>query len=75
MKFPLTMTRIDPVLLLLFLGMLVFTGLLLLISKWSPNDGQTFQVISGLLTAFSGAFFLRIKPKTEDKTPPEPPGQ
>ena len=43
-------------------GIAFFTILLVAISKWSPNDGQTFQVVSGLLTGFSGAFFARMKP-------------
>jgi cytochrome c biogenesis protein CcdA len=58
--------RIEPVVLLLFVGMLVFTGILLFVEKFYPNDGQMFQVIAGLLTAFSGAFFMRVKPKAAD---------
>ena len=40
------------------------------LSALAPNDGQTFQVISGLLTGFAGAFFMRIKApdKSTDKS-------
>ena len=55
---------------LLFIGILFFTILLITMSKWSPTDGQTFQVISGLLTAFSGAFFARINPQSRVAPPP-----
>jgi hypothetical protein len=53
----------------LLLGCVVFFAMVLVaISKWSPNDGQTFQVISGLVTGFAGAFLMRIKP-AEKKLP------
>ena len=55
----------DPVLLLLFAGMVLFTAMLIIVDKAFPNDGQTFQVISGLLTGFSGAFFGRLVPQKE----------
>ena len=76
-------SRLEPVVVLLFIGMLVFTGILLYVQKFFPNDGQTFQVIAGLLSAFSGAFFMRVKPRgtngdatppaTNGAPPPEPP--
>lgn len=53
---------IEPIVFLLFGGIIFFTLLLVAISKWSPNDGQTFQVVSGLLTGFAGAFMMRVKP-------------
>ncbi len=56
--------KIDPVLLLLFSGVLAFTGLLIWVAKAFPNDGQTFQVISGLLTGFAGSFFTRLNPRS-----------
>lgn len=55
-------SHVDPIMWLLFAGIVFFTLLLVAISKWSPNDGQTFQVLSGLLTGFAGAFFGRMKP-------------
>ena len=53
---------LDAVDKLLFCGIIFFTFMLIAISKWSPNDGQTFQVVSGLLTGFGAAFFARMKP-------------
>ena len=49
---------------LLFVGIVFFTIVMVGISKWSPNDGQTFQVLSGLLTGFGAAFFARMKPSS-----------
>ena len=65
---PVKVETIDK---LLLAAVLFFTLLLVAISKWSPNDGQTFQVISGLLTGFAGAFFARLKTTADKKTPPE----
>ena len=61
---------IDAVDKLLFLGIVFFTFVLLAIARFQPNDGQTFQIIGGLLTGFSGAFFARMKPKADTPTPP-----
>lgn len=65
------MKRIDPVLLLLMFGLIFFTGILIFVEHFFPSDGQVFQVVSGVLTAFSGAFFMRVKPQTpqEEKSP------
>lgn len=54
--------RIDPILWLLFLGIVFFSGMLLYVEHTFPSDGQLFVVVSGLLTSFSGAFFMRVKP-------------
>ncbi len=39
------------------------------------SDGQTFQIIAGLVTGFSGALLMRVKPKnaTDDPSIPLPP--
>jgi len=66
--------QLDPVLLLLAAMIFVFTGLLIVIAEILKNDGQTFQVISGLLTGFSGAFLGRIMPKKTDTEKSPPPG-
>jgi hypothetical protein len=55
------MSKIDPILKLLFIGIVFFTLVLFAAEKWFTNDGQIFQVVSGLLTGFSGAFFMGIK--------------
>lgn len=59
---------IDPLDKLLLFGIVFFAGILIYIARWAPQDGQTFQVISGLLTGFSGAFFARLKPKPDAST-------
>jgi hypothetical protein len=51
----------DYVTVLLFAGMLIFTILLIIVEKFFHDDGQIFQVMAGLVTGFSGAFFTRIK--------------
>lgn len=63
--------HIEPIMHLLFAAIVFFTLLLVAISKWSPNDGQTFQVISGLLTGFSGVFFGRLKPSSSEAKKPD----
>jgi hypothetical protein len=57
--------KVEPVVVLLFLGMVFFTFMLFASEKWFPSDGQMFQVVAGLLSGFSGAFFMRIKPRSE----------
>lgn len=63
--------KLEPVVRLLFIGMVIFAALLFVSEKFFPMDGQMFQVIAGLLTGFSGAFFMRVKPKNESPTIPE----
>lgn len=61
--------KIDPVLFLLTSLVLIFAGALIVVSKISPNDGQTFQILSNLVTGFSGALLMRINPKKPDDIP------
>ena len=63
--------KIDPVLKLLAWGILVFAGLVVAVSKWSPNDGQTFQVFSGVLLTLVGCFVGRIDPERKIKKQPD----
>lgn len=69
------MKQLEPVLLLLAAMVIFFTGLLIWSSTHLANDGQTFQVLSGLVTGFAGAFLMRVKPRAdrpqEPETPPE----
>ena len=71
--------RIDPVLLLLFFGLLIFTVLLMACEKLFYNDAQIFQVISMIVGGFSGSLFTRLKPDphqsppADHPTPPEAP--
>lgn len=65
--------RMDPVLLLLFAGMLVFTGLAVWVAKslqFVAANGNTnviavglFNLISGIVTGFLGSFLTRMNPK------------
>ncbi len=61
------MKHVDPVLILLLLGILTFTCLLIFVNYLWREDGQMFQVISGITTGFAGAFFARMKPESEKK--------
>lgn len=56
--------RIEPILLLLFAGILLSAVALIFISAFMPANGQLFEVIASLLSAFVGAFFMRINPKS-----------
>jgi hypothetical protein len=66
------MKSLDPVLLLLFGGMCLFTFVLLAVTKFFSEDGQIFQVISGLVMGFAGAFFGRIKPSAQPDVEKKP---
>lgn len=63
-------SKIEPIDRVLVGLIVFFTTSLIGISKWSPNDGQTFQVLSGALTTILGAFVGRMMPNKK----PQPPG-
>ena len=65
--------RLDSVLLLLTGLVILFVALLMTCAKFIPNDGQTFQVISNLLSAAMGALLMRVKHQAGDSTPDTPP--
>lgn len=75
--------RVDWVTVILFLGVMMTLAALFVAEKLFPTDGQMFQVVAGLVTAFSGALFTRIKPLLNQGsgttstppgiTPPTPP--
>ena len=54
--------QLDSILYLLAAMVVFFTILLFVSARFLTNDGQTFQVISGLLTGFAGALLGRVKP-------------
>ncbi len=59
-----------PTMDLLLLGGTVFFVLVLVaVSKWSPNDGQTFQVIAQLASGFGAAFMTRALPPKASPPP------
>lgn len=60
---------VEPVLLLLAGLMIFFTATLFACEHFFNNDGQVFQVMSGLLTGISGAFLMRIKPRGPNAIP------
>ena len=66
--------RLDSVLLLLTGLLILFVALLMVCAMWIPNDGQTFQVISGLTGTIGGALLMRVKHQSGDNTPDMPPG-
>lgn len=56
--------RVDPVLLLLLGAIVFFTLVMIYASHLFPTNQVLFQTISGLLTGFSGAFIMRVNPKS-----------
>lgn len=65
------MKRIDPILFLLLGGMVFFTGVLVYTAHAFKDDGQIFQVLSGLVIGFSASFFTRVTPKKAEDTKEE----
>lgn len=65
---PIRHEKLEPIIWLLFVGIFLLLGILIGVEVAWKDDGQMFQVIAGLLSAFSGAFFMRIKPKDDAKT-------
>jgi hypothetical protein len=61
------MQKLERVLLLLTFLVVFFTGCLFFSEHFFPQDGQIFQVVSGLLTAFGGALLMRVKPQTKEE--------
>lgn len=60
--------KIDPVLYLIFGGMVFFTFVLIGVEHFFMQDAQVFQVVAGILTGFTGAFFARMKPPQQHST-------
>ncbi len=57
------MQNIEPVILLLTALLVFFTCALFAAEHFFNSDSQLFQVLSGLLTAISGALLMRVKPR------------
>jgi len=55
--------RLDSVVILLTFLILTFVAVLLWVALYLKSDGQTFQIVASLVTGFSGALLMRIKPK------------
>ena len=53
--------RVEPLQWLLTGLMVFFTGVVLWISIYQKEDGQTFQVMGNMLSGFGGALLMSIK--------------
>ena len=51
------MSGLNPNLVFLFIGMIVFAAIMFYGEHHFPNDGQIFQVIAGILTGMATLFF------------------
>lgn len=60
----------DKVVRLLSFFIVFFTFIVLGVAIFRPEDGQTFSVFVGPLSAFVGSLLMRFSP---EKTPPVPP--
>lgn len=59
--------RDDRTLVVLCFFIIFYTGILLIVLAWKPNDGTVWTLFSTILTGFVGALGLHLK---GDKTPP-----
>ena len=57
-----TTGKVDRITAMLWLSVMIFAGVLVVVDKLFPNEGQVFQVIAGLATGFMGALLNRITP-------------
>src|SRR4051812_44212317 len=64
---------LEPVLVLLFVGILIFAATLIAVDILLPKEGEVFTTMAALLSGFSGAFFGRINPTTPAKQDPQNP--
>ena len=62
--------HVEPIIKWLFFMVIFLVFAMIGISKWSPNDGQTFQVLSTTLAGFAGALIGRINPAAALKNMP-----
>ena len=60
------LAKLSPEQVLLFVGMLIFTGIWIVVKNRTPGDTQFLE---GIVTGFSAAFFAVMRPHT-----PAPPG-
>lgn len=67
------LTDIEGIVMLLFAGMIFFTGVLIFVEYRFESDPQVFQVVASLVAGFSGAFFGILKNKQAPAPPQVPP--
>ncbi len=66
------MSAIDPILKMLVALVVFFSLLLIGVARFMSSDGQTFQILSSLVSGFAGALLLRIKPRDASEKDPVP---
>ena len=54
--------RIEPILLLMFGGLVFFTVALMYVAHLFPGNDKLFIAISAVLSGFASAFFVRVNP-------------
>lgn len=67
--------HMEPIDILLFAGMMIFSVIIVVCNIIFPMDGQIFQVFSGILGGFAGAFFARLKTSTHPEEQRPDPAQ
>lgn len=60
----------NRLLYLVFAGTIFLVLLMVAVSKWSPNDGQTFTALSTMAGGFGGAFLNRLPTPTKPSDQP-----
>lgn len=61
--------QIEPIDRMLVALIVFFTVVVIGVSLLNPTDGQTFQLLSGLLAGAMGAFLARVKPSKVEAPP------
>ena len=61
--------KIDAVVALMFLGLFLALGLLVIVERMFPSDGQVFQVVAGVATTFGGIMAARVDPTKRSQPP------
>ena len=77
--------KIEPIVMLLFSGMIFFTIMLVVVDRLFPMETQAFDVIRDVITTLLGALILKINPAvvhavqgvlaSKPPAPPAPPAE
>ena len=62
---------IDPTVKLLFIGIMLAVGTLIYVEHMFKGEANCFQVVAGLVTAFSSSLFTKLKIESGVKPPEE----
>lgn len=60
---------LEANIILLFVGLMFFAGVLLITEFFFKDDAQIFQVIAGILTGFASALFALLTKKEPGQPP------